>query len=802
MRKIVSTIVLLLVLHTLANPQPIPTYYSTSRFLFTSPGVFQEGLLGFVNPANLTMLKTFDSRVMWSTEGTNIRSVRDWGVFAGTHHFGFGALRQKIGTWEVTNYRTGASFGNYGNAFGLSYSWSTANGSPWLPENFITTGWLSRPNSYLSIGLVGNFSTQSKARQGIADIGLRPFGTDLITLFADAAVRTGQKIKDVPWSTGAVVRIARGINLTGRYFNDKTFTLGLSIDFGNSGMAQQAHFYSDRKHSYNIYSLRTGAFRKSLFTNLFKKKIVVPFNLRGKVDYNKYTLFDKSTHRFMDILNDIRDAAADPRVGAIAINLSDASIRPEHAWELREELSRFREKGKQVYVFIDNGDMTTYHLASVADKIILDPEGMILLEGFRLGRTYFKGTLEKLGLGFDEWRFFKYKSAYESYSRDKMSDADREQRQDYVDDWYELVRGDVCASRHFNPEKFDDLVDKQTLFMPSLALEQNLVDTLGRWSDVDNILKKLAGKKWLKVPHTFLMANTMQRSKWGEPAKIAVVYGLGECAMDTGIKARWLERVFLKLAKNKSIRAVVFRVDSPGGEVMASDLVAEALKKCSEKKPIIISQGQVAGSGGYWISMYGDTIVAGPNTVTGSIGVIGGWIWDKSLSKKLGLSSDLVQRGAHADIGFGATLPLLGVQVPARNLTPEERSMIEKMIKDMYDNFVGKVAKGRHMPEEKVKEIAQGHFYSGVKGKEIGLVDEIGGIVTAIAIAREKIGLKPDEEIELIEIPKSKGLFNMQFGLPSLETKIANDPVIRYLRLATRNPYRPLMMMLPGSYPE
>ncbi|HID24810.1 MAG TPA: signal peptide peptidase SppA [Planctomycetaceae bacterium] len=305
-----------------------------------------------------------------------------------------------------------------------------------------------------------------------------------------------------------------------------------------------------------------------------------------------------------------------------------------------------------------------------------------------------------------------------------------------------------------------------------------------------------------KIQADELLAVAQTKPEWGSRPKIALVYGLGECAMDTGIKGRWLERVFLNLAKNKNIRAVVFRVDSPGGDVLASDLVAEALKKCSEKKPVIISQGQVAGSGGYWISMYGDTILAGPNTVTGSIGVIGGWIYDQGFTGKLGLSADHVQRGEHADLLFGPTLPLLGIKIPARNLKPSERAKIERMIKDIYEIFVSKVASGRGMPVKKVKEIAQGHFYSGTRGKQIGLVDKIGGLTTALSIARQKAGIRPDQHIQVIEIPKSKGLFNMNFGLPLVKTQMDDDPVIRYLKMVSQNPYKPLLMLLPGTYPE
>ncbi len=432
----------------------------------------------------------------------------------------------------------------------------------------------------------------------------------------------------------------------------------------------------------------------------------------------------------------------------------------------------------------------------------MDPQGSLMMGGYALGRTYLKGTLEKLGLGFDEWRFFEYKSAMETYSRDSMSDADREQFQDYVDDWYELTRSEVCDSRNITHPEFDRIIDDESFIIPENALQFGLVDTLARWSAIDNIIASLTGDGKKGLSANQLLANALPKQNWGALPKIAIVYGLGVCAMDEGIKARWLERVFLGLAGSKSVKAVVFRVDSPGGDGMASDLVAEALKKCSEVKPVIISQGQVAGSGGYWISMYGDTILAGPNTITGSIGVIGGWVYDKGFSEKLGMTSDLVQRGKHADLLQGIRLPYINIQVPARNLNPGERAKAEEIIRGFYDVFVKKVAQGRNMSEDKVREIAEGHFYSGIKGKELGLVDEVGGLLTAITIAKQKVGLKPDQEIEIVEIPKNKGFINFRENLYPVSMKMQEDAVIQFIRMICEHPGKPLPLLLPGTYPS
>jgi protease-4 len=241
-------------------------------------------------------------------------------------------------------------------------------------------------------------------------------------------------------------------------------------------------------------------------------------------------------------------------------------------------------------------------------------------------------------------------------------------------------------------------------------------------------------------------------------------------------------------------------VDSPGGDGLASDLVSEALRICSQKKPVIISQGSLAASGGYWLSMYGDTIIAGPNTITGSIGVIGGWIWDAGIGGKMGLTSDYVKAGKHAELGFGINLPLINIQIPKRNLTLEERMMMEEIIRTMYKEFVAKVAVGRNMDYKKVKDLAQGRVWSGTDGKENGLVDLIGGLETAIAVAKETAGISGNQRIRLIELPK-RGLFNPEILLPILTgmkvQKKETDYFMEYIRMIAENPGHPLPILPP-----
>ncbi len=799
MKRILYCLFFLLSIGALNAQQFTPHQYRHT-FLQNGAASYQNGLLGFANPAASAMLQRFNWRYYWTSDETENLGVQNWGILTGAEGVGFGAIRTNFGNRKVTDYNISFASGNQSAAFGLGYRWTTGDGRFFGRENLISAGWILRPSRYLSAGLVGNFSTRSSAKEGVLELGVRPLGTPVLSVFGDFSLQKDQQLADAAWSAGAALQVVKGIHLTGRYFDNERFTMGFSISWGGERFSGQSHFDSEQDRQFNSYSVGYGDYTPSVFEDIFsKKKHYVAMGLKGLISYQKYKWFDNS-QRFMDILQTIENARRDPAVEVVALNLSAMRIYPEHAWEIREALRAVKADGKKVVIFVDNAGMNGYHLASVADVLMMDPQGSLQLPGYVLSRTYLKGTLEKLGLGFDEWRFFKYKSAAEMLSRDEMSAADREQRQALVDDSYALFQKEVAASRNISREKLADIIDEKVYVMPDDALAEGLVDTLCRWSELDGVISKLTGAKKIPLPGKYLAERANAVQQWGEPARIAVVYALGECAMDSGIRARWLEKVFLGLAKAHQVKAVVFRVDSPGGDGMASDVVAEALKKCAAKKPVIISQGQVAASGGYWISMYGDSIVAGPNTITGSIGVIGGWVYDKGIGDKLGMSSDLVKQGAHADLGVGVRLPLLNLQVPARNLTGEERERVKDLFLKMYDGFVGKVAAGREMPVDSIRAIAEGQVFSGTDGLANGLVDKIGGMQTAIEMARKMAGL--GDNYRIVEIPKYRGTFNSNFLSPfAIGKSVEEDPVIRFIKTMSERPGYPRPMLLPGDYP-
>ncbi len=803
-RYLPAFILFLAILQTL-NAQTISqSYFEQDLYGLTSPGAMQYGLYGYVNPAILAGVNQANLYFAWSNAVGKWNEFNNWGLFASIPNVGFDVVHQDISGIQFTNYKLSAGIGNLSYSFGIGYGWTTGDLTSDKLSSIYTMGLLLRPDRYLSIGIIGNLPVR-REKEGIMDLAVRPFGNELVSFFGDYAVKQNYLPGENKWSAGAAVEAVPGIRITGRYFDSKSFNLGVELSLGRIGFSSGAKYDNSGKYSYNIYGIRVGGYDRNPLAAFSKKDKYVDINLIGPLKYQKYLLFDNS-NTLLNLINEIDAAKDDKSVAGIAINTSGMKINYEMIWELRKKLSEFKAAGKHVVIYIDRPDIETYDLASVANKIVMDPIGTIMLQGFLWGRQYYKNTLAKLGIGFHSWRYFKYKSAFETLSRDNMSKADSIQWQSLIDEYYKIAKDDICKGRNISPVKFDSLVNDQTIFLANDALKAGLVDAIGRWDEVKKMVKDLdGGNESFVSPKSLASFNLPNDNYWGEKPKIAVIYAQGVCAMDEGITARKLVKDIYAATDNNNVKAVVLRVDSPGGDGLASDIIAEAIRKCKKVKPVIVSQGYVAASGGYWLSMYADTIFAAPNTITGSIGVIGGWIYNKGFDSKIGVTTDHVQVGTHADLGFGFTFPLLGITLPNRDLTSQEQAKVESSIKTMYKEFVDKVAQGRHKSPSYIDSIGQGRVWSGAAGLKNGLVDVIGGLSKAINIAAQKAGLKGNE-YSLLEYPKP-GLINFNALMPkffSFGFENQQNSIIDDLKFRLENNGRP-MPMLPLEdmvYPE
>ena len=791
--------------------QEMADYYETTDFLSAPPASFREGLLGYANPA---LPAVTDNHFMgvWTTDGRRAFSVRDWGVFGSAGGLGAGVVHRSRGALSATTYHVSLGGGTDAAAVGVGYQGTAGDATPLGRYNRLTTGAVLRPSRYVSVGLIGNVALETNDREVVGELGVRPFGTSRLTLFADAAWGEGEALVDVPWSAGAAVEVVPGLDLTGRVFDSEAVSVGLQVAFGRTGLGSRSEVAPDGDYAGQTNRVRVGADVPSAIGDAAGRgqshAEVQPKGLPYRAP--QLSFGSDAGPRYYEVLRTLRQAQSSERIAAVALDLTDLNVSREKAWELRAAVQNVQAAGKEVVAFLETAGMDTYHVASAADRVVADPQGTLQLPGYASSRTFLKGTLDKIGLGVQPFRFFEYKSAVESLSRTGFSEADSLQRQQLVDDWYGLTRSAIAEGRGLAPDSVDHIIDEQTILSATDARDVGLVDTLARWHERSGVLSAMADTDTRAMDTDRLHDLATASRRWGEAPQIAVVYGIGATSLNSGMEARALARTFRQLKSDEDVEAVVFRVDSPGGSALAADVAAQAIRECAEEKPVIVSQGTVAASGGYLVSTYADRIFAGPNTVTGSIGVIGLWVYDDGLlSDKAGFSYDVVQRGARAELFSPYRVPLLGLPLPTRKLDEDELARARSLIEQSYDDFVGQVAAGRDTSEAYVRSVAEGRVYSGTAGVQRGLVDDIGGLPEALAAARQTAGLV-ETDVTIREVNPTSGFLALPSFVPSgLQTLIgggdderrgSDTPAHTFLRTVVEHQPAPLLLLPPGYY--
>ncbi|MBT3343021.1 MAG: hypothetical protein HN712_25260 [Gemmatimonadetes bacterium] len=743
------------------------SYADRTQFLLTPPGIDAGGFAGFVNPAALSLLPAPESSIIFSSGADNRTIHADGGWFGAVPHLGIGVLhQQRPGLSDLSEIRLGLGLGNEEFAFGIGRGWS--RGAPQEPNPVWVAGLIARPGPRWSLASTWT-QGDGDQRELAGDIGYRPWKTDQLTLFAEGVRSSAAAGAERFWSLGVDARVAEGLYVSSRFLDGRSISLGIRAQFGPGGIESQARDRGKRAGTRRSFALRLGPHRGDALTR-YRKPAYLDLPLTRPVRHRTFRVLDESDSH-LQLLLDLEHVKEDPRVMGVAIDLTGLQIDPALSWELRQQLLDLRAEGHFVVVYIHRADLRRYHLASAADRVVLDPYGLVGLEGLVAGRVYLADALEKIGIGTQEWRTGEFKSAFETFRRQDLSEADREQLLALLDDAYADMRHDITHARNMSSETFDYLVDGPGILTADEALQEGLVDTLGRWSAVEEILEAEGAHGGID---RWRLARPVDTT-WGRRPTIAIAYALGVCDLDTGIRARTLTRELRQLATDDGVDAVVLRVDSPGGDALASDWVAEAIAEISEHKPVVVSHGRVAASGGYWISMEADAIVTSPHTITGSIGVIGGWMYDDGLKERLGVATDHVQVGDHADLGFGLPLPFVGTTLPDRPLRSDEAARVDATITSMYEQFVGRVAKTRGQTITYVDSIARGRVWSGPAAVKNGLADTIGTLMTAIDVARERAAIGADEEVQILEVPTQRWFSSRSAGLFGLMARFGQN---------------------------
>jgi len=475
----------------------------------------------------------------------------------------------------------------------------------------------------------------------------------------------------------------------------------------------------------------------------------------------------KQQQSFTSLLTQLRKAKVDNRIGAVMLDINFPAIGWGKADEFRDAVKEFKTSGKPVYAYMEIGTNREYYLATAADKIFLPPSGDIYINGFAAEAMFYKGSLDKLGIEADVIQIGpKYKNAPDRYTRKEMGEGQKEVINAVLDEYFGRFTAAIAESRKKDINDVKGFINGAP-YNAIQAKELGLIDEAFYREQVDADLKAKLGYKDSDKLRTIrggeyreIPSDTLGLNK-GE--KVAVIYATG--AINVGrsnnsplggdmVGSDTIVSAVNDAAKDSSIKAIVLRVDSPGGSALASDLMWYALENAKAKKPVVVSMSDVAASGGYYIACNANKIVAEPSTVTGSIGVFMGKPVVKGLYDWLGITNEYVLRGDNA-----------GIFRETEKWTPSERAKMEEQTKKIYfDNFIPKVAKGRNKTVEEVDTLGQGRVWTGTQAKANGLIDEFGGLEKAIDIAKELAGLAADKDVRRVVLPEPKPFLETVFG--------------------------------------
>jgi len=487
-------------------------------------------------------------------------------------------------------------------------------------------------------------------------------------------------------------------------------------------------------------------------------------------------LLGEAQQNLSDLIRRIDKAGEDDNIDAVILKLRNPTLGRGKVNEVRAAIARLRDKDKRVIGHMQAGTTADYLIASVCDEIVMPESGYLVLPGVRFELMYMQGLFEKIGVEADFLQIGKYKGAAEPYTRKGASPEFRGQLELVVDDFYASLVDQVAASRKLEKEQVEKLIDRG-LFTAVDAMRMGLIDRvayddqfesqLARRLRVDaieyeeNYARKKVDTDFSGITGFMRLMEMMMGLEPNTIAsgnkKIAVVYAIGPIM--TGSSSQSLlggqvmgsdtiVKALRKAAEDKTVKAIILRVDSPGGSAVASDMIWREIQQI--EKPVYASMGDTAASGGYYISMGCDKIFAEPGTLTGSIGVVGGKLATKEMFGKVGITTEVVARGKNS-----------GLFSMEEKFSDSEREVMRKFMEEIYEQFTSKAAAGRGLGRKEMENVAQGRLWSGRQAKENGLVDKVGTLRDAIVAAKKEVGIAEDEKVELLILPKPKSLFEL-----------------------------------------
>lgn len=459
-----------------------------------------------------------------------------------------------------------------------------------------------------------------------------------------------------------------------------------------------------------------------------------------------------------EIADALDRARTDSRISGLELRIADTSMNMGKIQEIRDKLTEFNSTGKFSVAYLEYATNASYYLASACGTVFLLPKSQVDVHGWMASTTFMRGTFDKLGIHPDFFHIGAYKNATNVYTETKYTAEHREATEELLKDWYGQFLAGIASDRALKVEQAKAAIERGP-FTSEEALSEKLVDHLGYLDEEREYVREKAKGSDRRMS----VREYLRRSDKSGRAKLAVIYATGVIVPGSSgvdplggevMGSDTIAEQFRTAREDGSIKAVVLRVDSPGGSAFSSEVIRREVELTERSKPVVVSMSDVAASGGYWISMSAARIVAEPGTVTGSIGVLTGKFNLAGLYSKLGLTKDFIALSENSTIDY-----------PFQNFTPVQRETILRTMRETYQSFIRGVSAGRHMKPEAVDRIGQGHIWSGARGKDLGLVDELGGLDTAVQAAKVLAHIPRNESVELIFLPRPKNFFEMLAGL-------------------------------------
>lgn len=470
----------------------------------------------------------------------------------------------------------------------------------------------------------------------------------------------------------------------------------------------------------------------------------------------------------------IRRAKASDKIKGIYLNVESLNAGLASIDELRTALQDFKKSGKFVYAYGDSYDQRAYYLATAADKIYINPEGSVSLVGLASSTVMMRQALDKLGIKAEVFKVGTYKGAVEPYILDQRSEPNKEQTRVYLEGVWEHMLQGIASARRISVESLQTFASMGRAFDEARELlRYRLVDSLVFRLDMEDIISRLVGVKSPKALHQVSLADLVaqpdERRPLRDAPEITVLYAEGDIMSGSsygeGIGEQLAEDL-KRVAEEGKAKALVLRINSPGGSAFLSEAIWHEMRRLKKKMPVVVSMGDLAASGGYYVASAADAIVASPMTLTGSIGIFGIIPDASALAQRLGLSMDVVKTSPYAGV---LDASFFGFQL--QGLSPEARSAVQRMVERGYRTFLSRVSEGRDMPIDSVDKVGQGRVWLGSKAKELGLVDELGGLDTAIQLAAKLAGISKNYRVNYGET--SRSLWDQLFSSETSDSFVA-----------------------------